>query len=116
MNSAILIIFFVILLVVGLVCLYNGYDMKKNGNLKIGWFVGQDIKKERCKDVPGFIQTTYKPIMIFGTGVVVSALAMLLIEGIEGPKYIQMLFMLIITILFFWFNRKITKATDKFLK
>lgn len=116
MNSTILIIFFVILAVVGIICLYNGYDMKVNGNLKIGWFVGQDIKMEKCKDVPGFINATFKPIMIFGTGVVISALVMLIIEGVKGPKPIQMLFMLIIFVLFFWFNRQITKATDKFLK
>jgi len=116
MNDAITIIFYVILAIVGFVCLYNGYEMKVKGNLKIGWFVGQDIKKEKCKDVPGFIEATLKPIFIFGVVTVVGSIAMIIIEGLGGPKYIQMVILLALIVLFFWFNSKINKATTTYLK
>ena len=120
-STTIILIFYVILAIVGLVCLYNGYDMKANGNLKIGWFVGQEIKKERCKDIPGFIETTYKPIMIFGFTVVIIAVAVLIICGIMGTtsttvRLIQLAGMLILCVMFFWFNNKIKTATNKYIK
>lgn len=119
--TTIIIIFYLILAVVGIVCLYNGYDMKVNGNLKIGWFVGQEIKKEKCKDIPGFIAATIKPIMIFGCSVTVLSIAMVILGGLVGTedviiKFIQLTAMLIISGLFFWLNRKINKATDKYIK
>lgn len=116
MNTVIMIIFYIILAVVGLVCLYNAYEMKAKGNLKIGWFVGQSITKEKCKDIPGFIEATYKPIIIFGTTVVVASVAMIIVQGLNGSRYIQLGVMLGLIILFFWFNSVITKATNKYIK
>lgn len=120
-STTIIMIFYIILAIVGIVCIYNGYDMKVNGNLKIGWFVGQEVKKEKCKDIPGFIAATYKPIMIFGVTVVVISLAMVIVCGILGTtsikvRLLELASMLILCVLFFWFNKKITKATNEFIK
>lgn len=120
-STTIILIFYVILAIVGMICLYNGYDMKANGNLRIGWFVGQEITKERCKDIPGFIESTYKPIMIFGSSVVIISVAVLIICGIMGTtsitvRLIELAAMFILCVIFFWFNRKIKTATNKFIK
>lgn len=120
-STTIILIFYVILAIVGMICIYNGYDMKANGNLKVGWFVGQEIRKEKCKDIPGFIKATYKPIMVFGITVVVVSVAMLIVCGIMGTtktsvRLLELASMIVLCIFFFWFNRKITKATDKYIK
>ena len=115
-SNTIMIIFCIFFAIVGLVCLYNAYDMKANGNIKIGWFVGQDIKKEKCRDIPGFIKATYTPIVIFGSVVVASSLGLMFIEAFSGPRIAEFVIFMILIILFLWFNRKITKATNMHLK
>lgn len=119
--KTIIIITYAILAVVGIVCIYYGYDMKTNGNLKIGFFVGQEIKKEKCKDIPGFIAATVKPIMILGCSTVVISIAMIILSGIMSSeslvlKLIQLVSMILIVGLFLWFNKSITRATNKYIK
>ena len=115
-HETIMIIFCMFFAVVGLVCLYNAYDMKVNGNIKIGWFVGQDIKKEKCKDIPGFIKATYIPVIVFGSTVVISSLIIMFIEAFNGPVVVEFIVFLVLIVLYFWFNRKILKATNNYLK
>lgn len=119
--KTIIIVTYAILAVIGLVCIYFAYDMKTNGNLKIGFFVGQEIKKERCKDIPGFINATYKPIMILGVPTVIISIAMIILSGILDfgsvkLKLIQLVSMIIIIGLFLWFNKKVNKATEEYIK
>ncbi len=116
MTFTISIIFYIILAIVGLVCLYQAYDMKTNGNLKIGWFVGQAMKKEKCRDIPGFIKATVTPITIFGISVVAAAAALILLAGFNGPKYVQLIILVFLIIVYVWFTNVLNKATEKYLK
>ena len=116
MTFTISIIFYVILAIVGLICLYNAYDMKTNGDLKIGWFVGQSVKKEKCRDIKGFINATLTPIIIFGGSVVAASAALILLAGFNGPKYIQLIILVFLIILYVWFTNVLNKASEKYLK
>ncbi len=109
------IIFFVWIAIVAVAILWTGQSMKISGKIKIGWFVGQDIKMEKCRDVKGFINATYPKIMSFGMVALVGACVLIVLEAYKVSAIGELIIMVLLIVLYFVFNRDLKKATKKYL-
>lgn len=110
------IIFFAWIAIVGIAFLITGQSMKASGKITVGWFIGQDIKMERCRDVNGFIEFTYPKIMAFGVIATVGAIILVLFEVLHVSPIAEFVILVILIVLYFKFNHDIKKATEDYLK
>ncbi len=110
------VIFFSLIGIVGIAFLITGQSMKTSGKIKVGWFIGQDIKMEKCRDIPGFINATYTKIMSAGVIAVVGAAVLILLEVFKISPLIQLIILILLLVLYFVFSRDIQKATKEYLQ
>lgn len=113
-------LFFLLMGIAGVVILITGQKMKISGKITVGWFIGQDVKMERCRDVPGFINSTYPKIMRFGIIAVVLSVLLLLLELFPFSKLfnsvVELVLLIAMIICYVLFTRNLRKATDEFLR
>ncbi len=112
------IVFFVCIGIAGIIILWTGQSMKMSGKIRAGWFIGQDIKMEKCRDIPGFIGETYPKIMSFGGFAVAASVILTLLEALRFPlaPLIQLVIMILIMILYLKFAHDMKKATERHLQ
>lgn len=114
------IIFFLLMGIAGVAILITGQRMKTSGKITVGWFIGQDVKMERCRDVPGFIDATYPKIMRFGTIAVVLSVLLLLLELFPISNLFnsvaELVLLIAVIVCYAIFTRDLRKATDQFLR
>lgn len=110
------IIFFAWIAIVGVAFLITGQSMKARGKITVGWFIGQDIKMERCRNVKGFIEYTYPKIMAFGAIATAGAMVLIVFEVLHVAPVAEFVILLVLIVLYFKFNHDIKKATEEYLK
>lgn len=110
------IIFFAWIAIAGAAFLITGQRMKATGKITVGWFIGQDIKMERCRDVKGFIAFTYPKIMAFGTVALVAAIALIILEIFQITPLVEFVLLILLILAYLKFTHDMKRATADYLK
>lgn len=107
----------ILLLGIGLYTIYSAVQMKKSGDLKKGWLVGNDVDMRKVKDAKGYIQFIFGKTVFLGAMASFYALVGILTTYIDFgiPIDLEMVMTFLFGISVFWFILKSVSARKIYL-
>ncbi len=114
------IVFYVLLIVVGIITLVSDYSMKASGKIKIGWFIGQDVTVRDTSTIKDFIDHVFYRIQLFG-GIMICVGCLLVVLELVGSgnaivNLVKLVMLIGLIIYFFIFQRWLQKACKEILR
>ena len=109
----VMMIFDVIIIVFGTYMIFQGFGMKKKGEISTVLITPEEILK--CKDKKGFILEMYWKEVVFGATIIVVGVLGVINNLTSELKVVNIIRMIGFLVMFLWFQTSLQKARGKFL-
>lgn len=109
----VMLIFDVIIVVFGAYMIFQGFGMKKKGEISSVLITPEEILK--CKDKNGFISEMYWKEAVFGGAIIIVGILGLINDLVRELNVMNVIRVAGFLVMFVWFQTSLQKARGKFL-